>query len=300
MNIVNNFQTGDCEFCQSISINETKNIAVMSNASNSTPAKKMRRESYQNGRSTPESLRSLHIDFEETEPSPAASSVREDEHEDLVEQFWRDSGIECAANIASKLASSAVRLAARHTLREIALEKRAAAFRRPGRVGWPGSYASGVMTNPALVNIPAVWRASPTVPRLSQAMATPPRQPKRKPEAEWYPDILGIAPLSPKSDLAMNDKFQGELAALARIERKARLGRAEARRQRIRERAQKRKPVVVEEEDTESDELPELVPYHDCDQNGCVSEDSSDEDNKPPPSSQNATVGHLNVVVNVN
>ena len=148
--------------------------------------------------------------------------------------------------------------------------------------------------------IHTVWRASPSVPRLSQAMATPPRRPKRKPESELYPDILGIAPLSPRADRATANKLQGELAALERIERKTRLGRAEARRVRLRERAMKRKNVVAEEEETESDELPELVPYHDCEQNGCVSEDSSDDENKPPPPSQNATVGHLNVVVNVN
>ena len=181
------------------------------------------------------------------------------------------------------------------------MEKRAAAFGRTGRVGWPGSYVTGAMANPALVNIPAVWKASPTVSRLSRAVATPPRRPKRKPDSEWYPDILGIAPLSPRvAPLSprvdrVTNKLQGELAALERIERKTRLGRAEARRQRVRERLQKRKAVVAEEEETESDELPELVPYHDCDQNGCVSDDSSDDENKTPPSAQN-----INVVVNVN
>ena len=74
-----------------------------------------------------------------------------------------------------------------------------------------------------------------------------------------------------------------------------RRSRAEARRQRTRERLLKRK-AAVEEEETDSNELPELIPFHDCVDNGCVTEDSDDEDQAPLPST---TVGQLNVTVTV-
>ena len=270
----------------------------MSDNGNATPAKKMRRDSnIKDERSTPASLRSLHIDMEEPlvpSPDSAASLARRDMEEEMMERFWLENGVSCAAEIAAKLASSAVRLAAKHTMKEIAMERKMTAYGRPARVGWPGRMFPGLNDPTLASNIPAVWRVSPTVPRLAQAVATPSRRVRR--QAESYPDVMGIAPLSPKAGRSTADKLQGELAALERIERRMRRSRAEARRQRTKERLLKRKAAYEEEEETDSDELPELVPFHDCEDNGCVTEDT-DEDDQPPQSS--ATVGRLNVTVNV-
>ena len=262
----------------------------MSNKIVLTPAKKMKRDSVKEERLTPASLRSLHIDTDEdstTQPSPAASSTGlnmvEDEDE-MMERFWRETGIDCAAEIASKLASSAVHLAAQYTMKQIYLEKKAAGFGGQRRVGWPGRKLPGKLLDPVPVDIPATWRVSPTYSRRAMALATPPRRLKRKADADMYPDLLGIAPLAPR------DRIQSELAALSRLEGKARQGRAVARRERTKERAYKRQMI-----DTDSDELPDLVDDHVCGPSGCSYLSSSDEDDDTP--AQN-TVGNVNVIVN--
>ena len=265
-----------------------------------TPAKKAKRDNVKEEELTPASARSLKIDMENSSlvASPATSSARRlDDEEELVEKFWRESGIECAAEIASRLASSAVQLAARYTMQQMALERRTAEMKQLGRaelgkVGWPRRKLPGTS---GVYDIPATWRTSPAYSRRAAALATPPRRCKRKNEDDaFYPDLLGIAPITPMVNQLKANAFQGELAALSRLDNKARIGRAKLRRERKMERFFKRAVEEEVEDETSSDgSLPELVEHvgHGCEHD--LQSSSSDEDDTAI--SNNATMGNVNV-----
>ena len=98
-------------------------------------------------------------------PSPARSmeslngALEKEREEQMLENFWRESGVECVAEIASKLASSAVKIAVRMQLNKIKLEGRAAIMSRQGqgskRVGWP---ARKLPENAMASGVPVSWR----------------------------------------------------------------------------------------------------------------------------------------------
>ena len=248
-------------------------------------------------RDTPVSQRSLRIDEELSQgvTSPAASSASNkwDNEEEMLENFWKQSGIEAASQIASRLASSAVMLAAKFTLTQMAKEREAASLASLGRVGWPRRKLPEQLL---AQDVPASWRLSAS--RRAAALATPPRSYKRKVAEEDdqpFVDMLGIAPLTPVTGQLRYTGIEAELAALHKLDARERVKRAMERRLRSR-RNSKRK---------EDDELA-LADYEDDDHfvhqgHGCEFEKrddltSDDEDDvQPSAASSNVNNGAVNV-----
>ena len=297
----------------------------------STPAKKARMNlspktekatpTPKKERSTPGSIRSLKIDVPSSpaipiKPSPAASWRRgetdqlkpspnnnrartEMEQEDeMMERFWRASGVEAAAEISSQLASTAVRLAAKWTLMQIQNERTAATLSGLGRVGWPSRAVPDYLRD----DIPASWRAL-RASRRAEALATPPRAsfkrklPEEGPEPKLPPclEMLGIRPITPR-----RDTMQAELAALKAVTKRVKGARSVERREREERRAMK----FTREPEDEEDQLPLYEEMMEHEGHGCAYEVRGRKEYDPDTDSDSeeemmsgATTNNINVVV---
>ena len=288
------------------------------NNSFTTPKKtKARKEEKDALLSTP---RSLHIDWEETkhqvQPSPVPSlppNTMVDSEEELLEQFWRESGVEAASAIAARLASSAVMLAAKFTLKQMTLERQASQMAQLGlgRVGWPKRKSADPLLGHR--EVPATWRFGSGPSRNAVALATPPRPYlKRKFQQEEDPDMvdmLGITPISPVVEQLRSSSMQGELAALHKLDAKDRVQRAM---ERLRRKEKVRDPRIIKKVRIQKEEeLPSLEDYQDEEEDdhaghGCSfdkkhqQEDTTDdEDDFPSPvpaiANQAVNTGAVNV-----
>ena len=283
-----------------------------------TPSKKPKREMVpKSERSTPASQRSLRMDLEDYEDSPAPSSSlptpvaltptpMDDETEELLERFWASTGVECAAAISARLASAAVSIASRYVLKQMLLEKATSGLggtARLGKVGWPKRKGFGVKTP----ELPATWRLAAKCSKNVEAMVTPPRNirsyhGKRKhPELDETDTVLGICPLSPMVKQLGQAAVQQELVAMRKLDARDRVRRARMRKAREEEREARNKfPLLVDE--IEEEDLPDLlepeVSAHDG--HGCEydrKEESSDDED--PGTSQNVARGNAGVNINI-
>ena len=243
-------------------------------------------------------------------PSPARSmeslngALEKEKEEQMLENFWLESGVECAAEIASKLASSAVKIAARMQFKKIELERRAAIMSRQGqgskRVGWP---ARKLPENVMARGVPASWRFSPGPTRYNMAavVTTPPRYNKKKLQHhyqdEMFPDVLGVERL-PGSQADKLDNIQEELSALHRLDNKARITRVMERKERRLKMLKKKvlrkgeiENLAEEEEEDDTGYKYKWEEYKWTNDNTS----SSDEDGNVYHNSTNATMAPVNV-----
>ena len=236
--------------------------------------------------------------------SPAASSVsaQVDAHQDDLEKFWASAGVEAASEIASKLASAAIKLAAQFTLSQMELSRRADNMAGLGRIGWPTRKLPGELENSLLAaagEVPASWRVSGGLSRRAVALATPPRF-KRKFEAEpVFHDVFGISGISALNNQSAAERFNSELRAVHKLDARKRVSSALERKERLARRLRRQLREARANPTREEDEMSSspLRDYEDHYGHGCEFDDRSStttEDEGPTPAA-NINNGAVNV-----